>query len=259
MMKSVSANPSRTQHEDLAPPARQQLLEHRDAALAVRAARGHLPVDGQRHAAASPRPGSAWRSARARPRPGRRCPAGSPASRSSRRRSGTSPATRNVDGGPPRPARRGGPRGTTRRGGGEAGGAAGPLPSLCRRVRRATRPAWFDRLQPQGAFRVSDPPTGIKDPDPLAGRSLRNLDTGVRRPDANLTPGVLRSGHGTAGMGPYEPDRGRAVGPPGRRRLPGHLRGATAALGWWASRLSRDRDRRRLDELAAAPPAAGVH
>ena len=33
----------------------------------------------------------------------------------------------------------------------------------------------------------------------------------------------------------------------------------TAALGWWASRLSRDRERRRLDDLSAATPAAGVH
>ena len=33
----------------------------------------------------------------------------------------------------------------------------------------------------------------------------------------------------------------------------------TAALGWWASRLSRDRERLRLDALATATPVAGVH
>jgi hypothetical protein len=33
----------------------------------------------------------------------------------------------------------------------------------------------------------------------------------------------------------------------------------TAGLGWWASRLARDRERRRLDDLAQATPAAGVH
>jgi hypothetical protein len=33
----------------------------------------------------------------------------------------------------------------------------------------------------------------------------------------------------------------------------------TAGLGWWASRLSRDRERRRRDDLAAATPVAGVH
>jgi hypothetical protein len=33
----------------------------------------------------------------------------------------------------------------------------------------------------------------------------------------------------------------------------------TAALGWWASRLARDRERRRRDELAQAMPVGGVH
>jgi hypothetical protein len=32
-----------------------------------------------------------------------------------------------------------------------------------------------------------------------------------------------------------------------------------AGLGWWANRLARDRERRRLDELAVATPAAGIH
>ena len=42
MMKSVRAKPSSTSTNDLAPPAREQLLEHEDAALAVRAVRGDL-------------------------------------------------------------------------------------------------------------------------------------------------------------------------------------------------------------------------
>lgn len=33
----------------------------------------------------------------------------------------------------------------------------------------------------------------------------------------------------------------------------------TAGLGWWANRLARDRQRRRLDDLAAATPVAGIH
>jgi hypothetical protein len=41
--------PEQHQHEDLASPARQQLFEHGDAALAVRAALGNLTIDGQGH------------------------------------------------------------------------------------------------------------------------------------------------------------------------------------------------------------------
>ena len=48
MTKSVAANPSRHEDEGLALPARQQLLEHRDAALAVRAGLGDAAVDRQR-------------------------------------------------------------------------------------------------------------------------------------------------------------------------------------------------------------------
>jgi hypothetical protein len=33
----------------------------------------------------------------------------------------------------------------------------------------------------------------------------------------------------------------------------------TAAVAWLASRVNRERERRRLDELTAAIPAAGVH
>jgi hypothetical protein len=33
----------------------------------------------------------------------------------------------------------------------------------------------------------------------------------------------------------------------------------TAGLGWWASRLARDRERRRREELAQAMPVGGVH
>lgn len=33
----------------------------------------------------------------------------------------------------------------------------------------------------------------------------------------------------------------------------------TGALGWWADRLTRDRERRRVEELTEIPPAAGVH
>lgn len=33
----------------------------------------------------------------------------------------------------------------------------------------------------------------------------------------------------------------------------------TAGVGWWGSRLERDRVRRELDALAAATPVGGVH
>lgn len=33
----------------------------------------------------------------------------------------------------------------------------------------------------------------------------------------------------------------------------------TAAVGWWGSRLERDRIRRELEELAAATPVGGIH
>jgi len=33
----------------------------------------------------------------------------------------------------------------------------------------------------------------------------------------------------------------------------------TAAVGWLASHVNRQREQRRLDELAEATPAAGVH
>jgi hypothetical protein len=33
----------------------------------------------------------------------------------------------------------------------------------------------------------------------------------------------------------------------------------TAAVGWLASRVGRERQQRQLEELAAATPAAGVH
>ena len=67
MMKSVNAKPSRHQHERLAPPARQQLLEHQDAALAVRAVLGHLRVDRQRDEQRDQDRARTWRSATAAP------------------------------------------------------------------------------------------------------------------------------------------------------------------------------------------------
>lgn len=33
----------------------------------------------------------------------------------------------------------------------------------------------------------------------------------------------------------------------------------TGGLGWWASRLTRVRQRRRIEELAEAEPVTGVH
>lgn len=33
----------------------------------------------------------------------------------------------------------------------------------------------------------------------------------------------------------------------------------TAAVGWWGSRIERDKVRRELDALAAATPVGGVH
>jgi hypothetical protein len=41
--------PEEDEHERLALPARQELLEHEDAALAVRAVGGDLGIDGQGH------------------------------------------------------------------------------------------------------------------------------------------------------------------------------------------------------------------
>ncbi len=40
--------PEQDQDEELSTPPGQELLEHRDAALSVRAVLGHAPVDGQR-------------------------------------------------------------------------------------------------------------------------------------------------------------------------------------------------------------------
>ena len=87
------------QHERLAPPARQQLLEHQDAALAVRAAGRHLRVDGQGHEQRDQDQDQGGHRRQRRRRPGTRCRAGSRGSRSSRRRSGTSPSTRVPGGG----------------------------------------------------------------------------------------------------------------------------------------------------------------
>ena len=88
MMKSVAAKPSRHEHEGLAPPPRQQLLEHRDAALAVRAVRRDAVVDRQRPEQRHQDEDERGQRREVRRRE-TRCRAGIRASRSSRRRSGT--------------------------------------------------------------------------------------------------------------------------------------------------------------------------
>ena len=47
IMKSVATKPSRDQNEELAFPARQQMLQHRDRAFAVRTFLGDAIVDWQ--------------------------------------------------------------------------------------------------------------------------------------------------------------------------------------------------------------------
>ena len=96
--KSVAAKPEQHQHEELALPERQQPLQHRDRALAVRALLRHPAVDRQR-AEQRHRDQHQGRHRREQRRPrARRCPAGSPGWRSSRRRSGTSPSTTGASG-----------------------------------------------------------------------------------------------------------------------------------------------------------------
>ena len=77
------------QDERLALPARQQLLQQRDAALTPRAEPRDLAGRPAARRRASAGPGRTWQSATAGPPRRRRWTAGSRASRSSRRRSGT--------------------------------------------------------------------------------------------------------------------------------------------------------------------------
>ena len=85
--------PEQDQHERLAPPERQQLLQHGHRPLPVRALRGD-PAIHRQHPQQRQRHDQQRRQRRqARRRPARRCPAGTTGSRSSPHRSGTSPST----------------------------------------------------------------------------------------------------------------------------------------------------------------------
>ena len=91
--KSVAAKPEQDQDEELALPERQQPLQHRDRALAVRALPRHPAVDRQRAEQGQRDQHQGGDGREQRRRRARRCPAGSRGWRSSRRRSGTSPST----------------------------------------------------------------------------------------------------------------------------------------------------------------------
>ena len=192
--------PEQDQHEHLAPPARQQLLQHGDAALAVRAVRGHLRGRRAGPRTASPAPGRGWPPGRGARRPGRRCRAGSRGSRSSRPRSGTSPSTRGRSDGRPRARRGGGPcRSQTRRGPavrwrvriagplvGEA--AAVPIPdSLTAGQAPSPHPELHDR-----PLHVHAPPTIPRGRvDRRARRRRRGRTRGHRSGNRARAPGLL--------------------------------------------------------------------
>ena len=73
-IKPVATNPSRHEHQQLAPPEREQPLQHRDRALPVRALLGDAPVHRQGPEEGQEHDEVGWRWARAPRLRAPRCP-----------------------------------------------------------------------------------------------------------------------------------------------------------------------------------------